>query len=41
MYTAYKDYSPLACDAVSLGDDLPTFRRGRDFMVRVKHSRES
>jgi hypothetical protein len=41
MYTAYKNYISLACDAVALGDDLSTFRRGRDFMVRVRHSGES
>lgn len=40
MYTTYKGYISLACDAVSLGNDLPTFRKGRDFMVRVKHSGE-
>jgi len=41
MQTAYKNYISLAFDAVSLGDDLPTFRRGRDFMVMVKYSGES
>ena len=42
MYTAYKDYVSLACDALSLGDNLPTFRSNRsDFIVWVKPRGES